>query len=190
MLCKYWFAPLTALLLLAASVAFAQQETEQLPAFLQPPPIQRLRQGLAPLADELPDSSVPAGLLPPDASQGLFDQRPASLARGPQWVRVEYHWLPSGNCYRPPYFEDTMLERHGQAWPCLIQPAASGARFFGSIAALPYGVMVDPPWRPVSSLGHFRPGSATPCLLQRPPLRSDAGLFEAGVVVGLIFLVP
>jgi hypothetical protein len=113
-----------------------------------------------------------------------------SYDRGDQWLPIGFHWRASEIRYRPVYFEDTMLERHGQTRPCLVQPLVSGARFFGSIAALPYGAMVDPPWRPVSNLGHFRVGSASPCMLQHPPLQVDAGMLEAGLIVGLIFIVP
>ena len=51
-------------------------------------------------------------------------------------------------------------------------------------------MVVDPPRPARSTLGHYRPGSGAPLLLQRPPLQADAGLVEAGVWVGLIFLLP
>ena len=83
-----------------------------------------------------------------------------------------------------------MLERHGQTRHPLVQPLVSGTRFFLTFPALPYAAVVDPPRPARSVLGHFRPGSGAPLLLQRPPLQADAGLFEAGMVVGLIFLIP
>ncbi len=164
----------------------------QLPAFLKPPPKELLQRGLQPLATELPDTRTREGLLPPDASQGLFDKHLSSADhyRGAHWAPLSVHWLPSEIRYRPLYFEDAMLERHGQSRHPLIQPLASGARFFATIPALPYAAVVNRPHCPTSTLGHFRAGSSAPCLLQRPPLQMDAGLFEAGVVVGLIFLIP
>ena len=180
----------------SAGQAAAQQNgddpADQKPAFLQPPPKGLLQRGLQPLAAELPDSRVREGLLPPDASQGVFGESWAipGTNRGDHWTSIDVHWAPSGNRYRPTYFEDSMLERHGQARHPLVQPLASGTRFFLTIPALPYGAVVNPPHRPISTLGHFRAGSGAPCLLQRPPLQADAGLFQAGLVVGLIFIVP
>ena len=178
-----------------APVIVAPQPTPPstpLPGFLQPPPQELLRKGLQPLSNDLPDTSVRDGLMPPDASQGLFGGMATdpSYDRGEQWVPISFHWCASGNRYLPLYFQDTMLERHGQAYRPFIQPAASGARFFAAIAALPYKSVVDPPLRPMSVLGHYRTGSNAPCLSQRPPLQLDAALVEAGAVLGLIFIVP
>ncbi len=83
-----------------------------------------------------------------------------------------------------------MLERHGQTRRPLVQPLASGARFFLTAPVLPYAMVVDRPCQVRSTLGHFRPGSGAPLLLQRPPLQADAGVVEAGTWVGLIFLIP
>jgi len=180
-------------IIIAARHAQAQQlpePGEPLPAFLRPPPRELLQRGLEPLSTQLPDSSVRGGLLPPDASQGLFNERSQSYDRGEQWTERSFHWLPAELCHRPLYFEDAMLERHGQSRHGLVQPLASGTRFFASIAALPYKAVVDPPRRPRSTLGHFRAGSGAPCLLQRPPWQANAGLAEAGLIVGLIFIVP
>lgn len=160
------------------------------PSFLQPAPRELLRQGMQPLSAELPNTQVREGLLPPDASQGLFGEQWAGNRRDDQWLPIDVHWAPSCNRHLPTYFEDTMLERHGQSRNELIQPAISGARFFTGIAAMPYNMVVDRPLRPMSTLGHFRAGSGVPLLLQRPPLQADAGLFEAGLIVGLIFIVP
>ncbi len=194
----YTFAlVLSAATVLAGTAATAQQDAEDLqpkqtPSFLKTPPQDVLQQGLQPLAAELPDSSVREGLMPPDLSQVLFDDHPGSagIDRGSQWTPMDFHWLPSELRYRPTYFEDTMLERHGQMRHPLVQPLASGSRFFLTIPALPYAAAINPPRCPVSTLGHFRAGSGAPCLYQRPPLQVDAGLIEAGLIVGTIFVVP
>jgi hypothetical protein len=145
----------------AQSLGEPQQRASQRPDFLEPPPRDLLRQGLQPLASELPDTAIREGLLPPDASRGLFG--PAGPVtghdRGAAWKPTHFHWCPSGIRYEPLYFEDAMLERHGQSRRPLVQPLASGARFFLTVPALPYAFMVDPPRRPASVLGHFRPGS-------------------------------
>jgi hypothetical protein len=188
---------LTAATALAGSPSAAQQDAEsvepvQTPSFLKTPPQSVLRQGLQPLAAELPDTSVREGLMPPDLSHVLFDDETvsASVDRGSQWTPMDFHWVPSELRYQPTYFEDTMLERHGQRRHPLIQPLASGSRFFLTIPALPYAAAVNPPCRPTCPLGHFRVGSGAPCLCQRPPLQVDAGLLEAGLVLGTIFIVP
>ncbi len=168
------------------------EEAAKEPAFLQPPPKELLQRGLQPLSTLLPDTRVRGGLLPPDASEGLFDKSRIgqSTLRDEDWTRQEFHWVATCNRYRPLYFEDAMLERHGQSRHPLVQPVMSGTRFFLTFPTLPYAVMVDSPRPARSVLGHFRPGSGAPLLLQRPPLQADAGMFEAGMVVGLIFLIP
>ena len=83
-----------------------------------------------------------------------------------------------------------MLERHGQSWHPLVQPLASGTRFFLTFPVLPYAMTINPPRPAYTTLGHFRPGSGAPLLLQRPPLQADASMVEAGAWVGLIFLLP
>lgn len=188
---------LSAATALAAAPVGAQQDAEevqpiQTPPFLKVPPPELLRRGLQPLAAELPDTSVRDGLMPPDLSRVLFDDQTASAHadRGDQWTSIDFHWVPSELRHRPTYFEDTMLERHGQTRLPLVQPLASGTRFFLTIPALPYAATINPPCRPVSTLGHFRPGSGAPCLRQRPPLQLNAGLVEAGLVAGTILIVP
>lgn len=170
----------------------AENSSDVLPKFLLPPSPDQLREGLLPLSPDLPDSSARGGLMPPDASVGLFNTwAPASGAdRRDHWLPLTKCWCPSELRYRPLYFEDVMLERHGQSRHCLVQPLASGSRYFLSVLALPYKMTLDPPHRPISTLGHFRPGTSAPLLLQRPPLQADAGLCQAGMVVGLIFLIP
>jgi hypothetical protein len=151
-----------------------------------------LRQEMAPLSSQLPNTAPRAGLLPPDASEGLFDRRPEPPDHFPRgdWHRQQVHWAASELRHRPVYFEDTMLERHGQTRRPAVQTAVSGARFFATFPLLPYAMTVQPPRSAVSTLGNFRSGSPVPVLCQRPPLQVDAGLIESGAVVGLIFLIP
>jgi hypothetical protein len=115
--------------------------------------------------------------------------RPADQ-RGAEWSTVHYYWAASDLCYRPLSFEDAMLERHGQSRHALVQPLASGTRFFLTVPVLPYAMVVNPPHPAQSALGHYRAGSGAPLLLQRPPRQADASVVEAAAWVGLIFLIP
>ena len=92
-------------------------------------------------------------------------------------------------CHRPLYFEEIYLERHGYNFGC-AQPLVSAAHFFGRIPVLPYMMVVDRPCDCIYTLGHYRPGSCAPFRYHVAPLRAKAGLVEAGVVTGLVFLVP
>lgn len=187
------FAALSALLMLLAAPLRANDGPPSPEAlFSSQSGRQIAQQGLQPLSTQLPDTRVRPGLLPPDASEGLFqdDQSQLTSFRGSDWAPVRYEWVASELRYRPLYFEDAMLERHGQTRHPVVQPLVSGSRFFLTFPALPYAMAINSPRPAQSTLGHFRPGSAAPVLLQRPPLQADASLLEAGVWVGFIFLIP
>ncbi|HUP79595.1 MAG TPA: hypothetical protein VM260_13670 [Pirellula sp.] len=94
------------------------------------------------------------------------------------WDLDRKTWTAPVFCHQPTYFEDTMLERHGhERLPCL-QPLVSGARFFSNIAFLPYQSYIQPPLEERYSPGHYRPGSAAPCLRQRAPYDAGALRFQ------------
>lgn len=78
-------------------------------------------------------------------------------------------WLPAEMAHNPLYFEDIMLERHGQSAYPYLQPYLSGARLLGQTAMLPYQMTLNGPCEAVSNLGRYRPGSPAPCLRQRLP---------------------
>ena len=103
---------------------------------------------------------------------------------------TEKHWAASNLRYQPLYFEEVNLERHGYMRCRLLQPLTSAARFFAALPALPYKMVLQRPYHPNFALGHHRPGSRAPWYWQRLPLQTRAGLVEAGVVVGLVFLIP
>ena len=146
---------------------------------------------MQPLSAKMPDTKLRAGVRPADVSQEVFDLRetPSTVFRGDDWLPIQYNWVASDLRYRPLYFEDAMLERHGQTRHPLVQPLASGTRFFLTFPVLPYAMTVNPP-RPAQRAGTLSPRQLRPLLLQRPPLQTDAGLVEAGTWVGLIFLIP
>lgn len=99
-------------------------------------------------------------------------------------------WCPSAIRHKPTYFEDTMLERHGQErYPC-VQSLASGVRFFGTLPVLPYLMTLHPPACDVYNLGHFRPGTSAPCLFERPPYDARALGVQTAATAGAILVIP
>lgn len=52
-------------------------------------------------------------------------------------------------CNRPPWFEDSNLERSGRSSGDLLQPVVSGAHFFGSVGVLPLKILQAGPHRMV-----------------------------------------
>ena len=103
------------------------------------------------------------------------------------WTGVR--WEAPGTCHRPLYFEDPSLERHGYSLG-VAQPFASAAHFVGNTAILPYRMVAEPTCDCVYTLGHERPGTPTPLRYYRPPFSVGGGVAQAGVVTGLIFLLP
>jgi hypothetical protein len=190
-----WALVVCALVFRPAAAQPLREPNSRLPGksdFLVAPPQELLERGLKPLPTRPPDTKLRGGLRPFDVSEVVFDTKsvqPAD-ARGAEWSTVHYQWVASDLCYRPLYFEDAMLERHGQSRHGLVQPLASGARFFLTVPVLPYAMVVNPPHPAQSALGHYRAGSGAPLLLQRPPLQADASVVEAATWVGLIFLIP
>lgn len=132
---------------------------------------------------------VGTGATPEDVVNGRMPPRialPYGADRYGFWALDSKNWTAPVFCHRPLYFEDVMLERHGQErFPC-VQPLVSGARFFGSVALLPYQSYLQRPLEERYSTGYYRPGSAAPCVRQRLP--HDAGamrfqLLTTGTVV-------
>ena len=102
-----------------------------------------------------------------------------------------YTWKASALCSKPLYFEDERLERYGKLRTPLLQPVASGVRFFGSAVLLPYNMLKEPPGQCMYALGYYRPGSCVPRFRkQKLPLDIDGIVYEVGVVTGLLLLVP
>ena len=61
---------------------------------------------------------------------------------------------------------------------------------FGNVMLLPYRVIAEPSCQCTYVLGHHRPGDCVCYQRHWPPLRSTAGLFQAGTVAGLVYLLP
>ena len=144
-----------------------------------------------PLADVSLDIRLTAEIRPADCSRDLFDVS-GSQARRPVADDGElvFYWAANELSYRPLYFEDPLLERYGQVDCGPLQPAISGVRFLATLPALPYKVGLDPPRRPVYSLGHYRPGSSVPELRYGVSWKWNAALLQVGTWTGLMLLLP
>jgi hypothetical protein len=149
--------------------------------------------GAKPLAALGIGIAQPDGAFPNDYASACWSQVNASL--GPAaglrcWSSYVYSWDATCLCYRPLYFEEINLERHGYGCCEPLQPFASAAHFFGTIPALPYCMAVECPCECVYTLGHYRPGSCPPWRHHWPPCSPLAAAAEGGVWTGMIFLIP
>ncbi len=132
-----------------------------------------------------------AGTMPEDVSIAAFPDDPVPSVPGPAAGRVEVPiaYSPWTICFRPLYFEEVRLERYGDTHG-VLQPAISGAHFFGSVVALPYKMTVRPPRSCECSNGFSRPGDCPLSGYGRHELRFDAALVEAAVVAGIAVALP
>lgn len=151
----------------------------------------------APYVDECPDPNdmpsildVPYKVVP---KPGLFPER--CPLPDDDYVRkaptpIEFTWKASSLCYKPLYFEDVQLERHGHYCHPLLVPFTARARFLLTIPVLPYLMGVYPPNECIYDLGHYRPGDCAPNILNPIPISLRGGLIQAGAVVGAAAIIP
>ncbi|MFG0332944.1 MAG: hypothetical protein ACF8TS_06230, partial [Maioricimonas sp. JB049] len=107
------------------------------------------------------DIAPPEGALPPDRAEQRFAEAPPRMhlpGTHRLWNGTSYYWQASLLNHQPLYFEERMLERHGYSHG-ILQPVISGAKFFGTLPALPYLMTVRPPQTTRYTLGQSRPGS-------------------------------
>lgn len=145
-----------------------------------------------PLAAVSLNIAPPVGDLPVDRSGEKFasaGQRMHLPGTHRAWCGNTFYWNASLLNHQPLYFEDVNLERHGFSYGCW-QPLVSGAKFFGTIPALPYLVVAQPPQTTQYTLGETRPGNHAQYVYERPPLNFDAAATEAGVITALFFIIP
>lgn len=148
--------------------------------------------GLRPLTQVTLDIQPKPGAVPPDVAVHKFAQagqifQPTGACR--PWHPSVFWWEAPAFCHRPLYFEEVNLERYG--YSCgVAQPFVSAAHFFGTVPALPYLMTVDKPGECIYTLGHYTPGSRVPYQTHLPPPNLRAGLTEAAVMTGLIFVLP
>jgi hypothetical protein len=101
-----------------------------------------------------------------------------------------FPWEASNLYHYPLYFEDPALERYGHTRGFFVQPFCSAGRFTAQLLALPYQMAIDPICEEMYTLGWYRPGDCAPKLKYKVPWNTHAAVVEAGVVTGLIFLIP
>jgi hypothetical protein len=109
---------------------------------------------------------------------------------GRAWAETTYLWKASALCHKPLYFEDEQLERYGHSFAPCCQPLISGAHFFCTLPVLPYCMGVSPPMECEYALGHYRPGSCAPYMLNPVPISCRGALIQAGAVTGAAAVLP
>ncbi len=150
----------------------------------QPPPGDRP-------TDQIQATLRVSGEVPASAAQQYFStQTTAGAWSGRGWSPSSYQWEASALYHQPLYFEDVPLERYGHSLRPPFQPLLSGAKFFATLPFLTYKMVLEPPNEPIYALGYYRPGSPAPWLWYPLPIRYDATAVEAGLVLGLIFVLP
>jgi hypothetical protein len=106
------------------------------------------------------------------------------------WQQTCFQRNASMLCTSAAYFQDVAVERYGHSWGPFLQPVVSAAHFYGSVVFLPYKMGLTPPTECVYTIGHYRPGSCVPFMIDPIPLSLRAGVAQAGVVVGVAHLIP
>ena len=123
--------------------------------------------------------SVSPGIMPENYAQNVFANRPSEFhISGFQRldnVPTHTHWNAPWVAYRPLYFEDPWLERHGYHYGHL-QPLVSAAKFYGRIPFLPYLKGAYPCDECRFSYGMGRPGDCPPHFFSLPR-RSCRGIW-------------
>jgi len=143
-----------------------------------------------PITDVSVNIAAPAGLMPENKSGDLFTRRPAIYfdSSTPDELDYSYMWVSPAFCHGALYFEQPNLERYGHSIGCL-QPVLSGAYFFVNIPAMPYRMVVERPCQCYfyEDYGVDCIGAPAPVL---PACNLAAGVAEAAVMTGLVFLIP
>lgn len=131
-------------------------------------------------------------VLPEDqAAKQMVPRLPLPGGRDRALEGLTYRWQAANICHLPLYFEEPMLERHGQqCCPTWIQPAVSGSKFLSNLILYPYKATLQPACESRYTLGHFRPGSGAPCLRDTLPWSADAALVQAGAATAVFVGLP
>jgi len=139
--------------------------------------------------DDIGNGRIPAGFRGED--EAIIEALPESASdRGAPWNWTVSNWVAPNTFSNPRYFEDRMLERHGQKRFGYLQPFASGARFFATVPMLPYLMAIRDPCDCEYTLGYYRSGSPTPVMMQRPPRDRRAIIAESAAVAGVMIAFP
>lgn len=149
-----------------------------------------------PISQVSVNTALPPGALPQTMERQEGDPPPVimpiigdrRLEGG--WGDQMFQWSATQFCHQPLYFEEVNLERYGYQCNPVLQPLVSGAHFFLTVPALPYKMTVNPPRECVYTLGYYRPGDRVPWQRNFLPWDTRAAAVQAGVAVGLVFLIP
>ena len=133
--------------------------------------------------------SVP---LPTDAGEAinyLHGQSPHYYLTAPKYSvsRPNRMLYPFRN--NPLYFEDPNLERCGISHGCLTEVSSAGHFLFNTVI-LPYRVAAQPPCECVPSLGDCPTCNEFDSSAALPPWSWRGVVAEAGVITGLVFIIP
>jgi len=178
------------------AVADAPPESPAEAEEVQPREERTVRRRFRPITELTVDATLPAGLLPEEVElePGQPEPEPmpevGDLRLAGGWADNLYEWSATRLCHGPLYFEEVNLERYGYQCHGAVQPLVSGAHFFLTVPTLPYQMTVHPPRECIYTLGHYRPGSRVPWQRHRLPWDARAAAVQAGVTVGLVFLIP
>lgn len=149
-----------------------------------------------PISQVTVNTALPPGALPRTMERQEGDPPPVVMPLiGDQrleggWGDQMFQWSATQFCHQPLYFEEVNLERYGYQCNPVLQPLVSGAHFFLTVPALPYKMTVNPPRECVYTLGYYRPGDRVPWQRNYLPWDTRAAAVQAGVAVGLVFLIP
>lgn len=130
-------------------------------------------------AVDISQDGIGTGILPEPAEQDIVAEQqwlPDGMARGAAFKCV--HWRPSMICHQPLYYQEIMLERHGHDRWGLLQPIASGVRFYSTIGLIPYLSVLRAPCENYYALGHYRAGTCVPKLRDHLPWDKRAAAVE------------
>ena len=114
----------------------------------------------------------------------------SGIERSGDWTWTTRTWAAANTFSHPLYFEDRMLERHGHERWGYAQPLVSGARFYTSLALLPYLSAIERPCDCRYTLGYYRSGTCTPRFFQRPPWDRRAILQQSAATAAGMAIVP
>lgn len=103
---------------------------------------------------------------------------------------IKMTWKSSELMHKPLYFEEVALERYGHSAGPIAQPIISTGHFFANIAVLPYKMGIHPMSECQYALGYYRPGNCAPWQIPAIPLSGRGALMQAGVVTGVVGLLP
>ena len=143
--------------------------------------------------DTSPKPKGDSNIIPVDLNRKAFGEPPTVQAA--QSTELNTTWAPGPTPdsmtfpYQPLYFEEPNLERYGRTCSNM-QPVLSSMRFFATIPALPYAMTVHHPNQPYHWRWPYEAGWGAPRVRELPPFNAKAGLVQAGVLTGLIFVVP